>query len=112
MQGVATAQSARLGQFLLGQQPTDLDLRHRARIAGQHIQPQSARCRLQETNDDFPASEEILALAQAEYAIDQLALLWRKGLAIQLAVQFDRQLGRRLDIGLEPLQAEDGLQTL
>ena len=53
-----------------------------------------------------------MAFAQSQHATDQLALLRAEWLAVERAVQFDRQLGRPLLFGLQPLEAEDFIDAL
>ncbi|MNZ50147.1 hypothetical protein D3C78_679310 [compost metagenome] len=112
VQGVAAGNAPGLRQFLLRQQPADLDFRVRAGVLGEHIEAQRSLGLAAEADAQLAAGIEILAFAQAEDAIHQLGLQRHETLAVELAVEADIQVGCDLFLATQPAQGEDRLQAL
>ena len=111
VQGIATQETTRLGQVLIRLQPAQLDFWQRAAVLGQHIQAQRPERLCRKADLQLALGVEIVPLAQAQHAADQLAALRRERLAVELPAERDGQFRRRPGLRLQPAQAEDRLQS-
>lgn len=84
VQGIATQETTRLGQVLIRLQPAQLDFWQRAAVLGQHIQAQRPERLCRKADLQLALGVEIVPLAQAQHAADQLAALRRERLAVEL----------------------------
>ncbi|MNN31105.1 hypothetical protein D3C81_1447790 [compost metagenome] len=112
MQGVATGDPARVGLIVVGQQPAEFDRRQVVAILGQHVELQIAARLAGQADAQLAAGEEIVAFAQDQGAVDQLAQFGGEGLAVEFAAQLDVQFAGHLGLRLQPAQAEDGGETV
>ncbi|MNF58517.1 hypothetical protein D3C84_400750 [compost metagenome] len=84
----------------------------RTGVLGKYIKAQRPRGLATEADAQFAASVEVLALAQAEDAIDPFSLQRHETLAVEFAIEADVQFGRDPFPLAQPAQAEDRLQAL
>ncbi|MNZ76665.1 hypothetical protein D3C78_951800 [compost metagenome] len=112
VQGVATGDLPCLGQVLIGEQPAEFDLRQIAAVFRQHVETQIATGVCRQADAQLTAGKEIVAFAQHQRAVDQLAQLGSEGRTVELGTQADIQIAGDLGLLLQPAQAEDGGETV